>query len=443
MNNEALTNPYRASLQAQTSAAPFAGRKAALAWLHQHLTEANTQTGMLFTGRHNVGKTSLLQNLNAAYDETFVGVFVPLGDTELQDESDWLLLLAQNATAEIAERGFALTRLSALEPPADDVRAWFANVFLPEILATIRPHRRLVFLVDDAHELVRAASDGQLDPDPFLYLRSLLDQHRQLGFVLTIASDHEADISALAPLVSRKDVYRLTNLTADDAAELLQDPVAEQYQVPETTAAAIHRATGGSPLLLQMFGSALYWRWEDEPEINVMTTDDARMVTAAVAKRADEVFDEIWQGLKTNERLVLSAISQLLYRDPLRAADIPSIEAWLVETEYPLDRIAIAAAIRSLEYDELVTTGSAGITLGSGLLQTWLLENTAVERTQAETTAEEPLPANRIRRLQLLIAALALALVVVTVLVLVALSNSPRPVDPRILQPTVTLLGGP
>ena len=167
------------------------------------------------------------------------------------------------------------------------------------------------------------------------------------------------------------------------------------------------------------------------------------MVTAAVAKRADEVFDEIWQGLKTNERLVLSAISQLLYRDPLRAADIPSIEAWLVETEYPLDRIAIAAAIRSLEYDELVTTGSAGITLGSGLLQTWLLENTAVERTQAETTAEEPLPANRIRRLQLLIAALALALVVVTVLVLVALSNSPRPVDPRILQPTVTLLGGP
>lgn len=441
MNNEALTNPYRSSLQAEAANTAFAGRKPALAWLHQHLTETNTQSGLIFTGRHNAGKTSLLQNLNAAYDELFVGVYVPLGEYELQDERDWLLLLAQNTTAEIAERGFALTRLADLEPPADDVRGWFSNRFLPEILAIVRPHRRLVFLVDDAHELVAAASDDRFEPNHFLYLRSLLDQYRQLAFVLAVSSEHEADLPTLAPLADRNHSFRLGNLTVEEAGALLQDPVTDRYQVPEPTAAAIHRATGGAPLLLQMFGAALYWRWEDEPEINVMTADDVRAVTPAVAKRADEVFDEIWHGLKTNERLVLSAVSQLLYRDPLRAAELNTIEAWLVETEYPLDRIAIAAAIRSLEYDELVTTGTNGITLGSGLLQTWLLENAAVMPPDNPPAADDALPpVNRVRRLQLLIA--ALVLVIVLVLVLIALSNTPRPEVPRILQPTVTLLGG-
>jgi hypothetical protein len=439
MTNEALSNPYRAALQGQ-SPGPFAGRKSALSWLHQRLTETSLQAGHLFTGRANIGKTSLLLNLNTHFDETFIGVYVPLGDTILESESDWLLLLAQNATAEIMERGFALTRLTNLEPPADDVRDWFANVFLPEILAIIRPHRRLAFLIDDAGELLRAENEGQLEPNAFLYLRSLLDKHRQLAFILTLGTDRERDIPGFAPLVNRDDVYRLTNLSQEDTVALLQEPVADLYQVPEATAIAVHRATGGAPLLLQMFGSALYWRWEDEPEINVMTGDDARMVTATVAKRADDVFDEIWHGLTHNERLVLSAIAQLGYRDPLRAADVGTIEAWLVETEYPLDRIAVAAAVRSLEYEELVTTTPAGISLGSGLLQTWLLENAALPAPQAaEPVPETPQP-DRVRRLQILI--VALALVVITVLALIALSNAPREDAPRILQPTVTLLDG-
>lgn len=441
MTNEALSNPYRAALHGQTDG-PFAGRQAALAWIHQQLSEANTQHGLLLTGRRNIGKSSLLRNLNAHFDETFVGVLVPLGETTLESESDWLLLLAQNATAEIMERGFALTRLTDIEPPSDDIRAWFANVFLPEILATIRPHRRLVFLVDDANELLRAQETEQLEPNAFLYLRSLLDQQRQLAFVLAVSAEHKKDSTAFIPLVGRDDVYRLTNLSVEDAVALLQEPVVDLYQVPEPTAAAVHRATGGAPLLLQMFGSALYWRWEDEPEINVMTTDDVRAVTPTVAKRADDVFDNIWHGLTHNERLVLAAIGQLGYRDPLRAADLSAIEAWLVETEYPLDRIAVAAAVRSLEYDELVTTTPNGISLSSGLLQTWLLENEALPvapRATHEVDAVESAP-NRIRRLQLLIVILALA--VLTVLALIALSNSPRDEAPRILQPTVTLMDG-
>lgn len=439
MNNAALTNPYRAGLQG-SAPGPFAGRKTALAWLHQHLTETNRQSGLLFTGRQHIGKTSLLLNFNASFDEMFVGVYVALGETTLESESDWLLLLAQNATAEIMERGFTLTRLAGLEPPEDDARAWFADVFLPEFLAIIRPQRRLVFLIDDAHELLRAEEAGQLAHDPFLYLRSLLDKHRQLAFVLTLGAEYDADVSAFAPLVERKHSYRLTNLSAEDAYELLQAPVIDLYQVPEASAAAAHRATGGVPVLLQMFGSALYWRWEDEPEINVMTTDDVRAVTAAVARQADDEFERIWGRLAANERLVLSAIGQLAYRDPLRAADIGAIEAWLVETDYPLDRVAVAAAVRSLEYEELVTTTPNGIVIGSGLLQMWLLENAALAMPAAAESERPPGP-DRIRRLQLLI--IALATIVIAILLLVALSNAPRDVEPRILQPTVTLLDRP
>ncbi|MFO7321641.1 MAG: ATP-binding protein [Chloroflexota bacterium] len=432
MTEETLTNPYLPARDTNV-ATTLAGRKRALARLRQYLNDRAADEALLFLGRPHIGKTTLARHIEKLPDEHFVNTYVSLAEMDISGEEDWLLALAQAATEAVARRGFTLSRLRELQPPDGDARAWFAGAFLPELFVIIRAHRRLVYIFDDAHVLLRAVQRGDLPADVFSYLHQLLLAQRQLALVMMLDTEAEPDLLQMSPLVSLDNAHRLGNLSVEDAASFLQDPVGALYQVPEPTAAAIHRATGGMPLLLQLFGSALFWRWEDEPDINVMTTDDVRAITPQVYARADEIFEEIWQRLSQNERLTLTAISQLLYRDPLRAVDAGAIEAWLVQTDYPLDRTAIAAAVRSLEYEELVSISPSGITLTMGLLQTWLLENAALNRGVDASNAGTPQ-----RRLQALL--LALAAVIIAVIVLTALSNSSRPPVDLDLAPTVTLV---
>ena len=85
-----------------------------------------------------------------------------------------------------------------------------------------------------------------------------------------------------------------------------------------------------------------------------------------------------------NERLVLTAITDLIFEDPLDKISVPLLQTWLTDTDYPLDTTAILSALRSLEYNEIVTGMPDAIVLTSGLMQTWLLENARLQNKNAK-----------------------------------------------------------
>ena len=431
---ETVPNPYHPRVDSDYSDAPFAGRTVAFARLHQQLVDNTTVGATVFMGRRHVGKTALLQRFGKVFDENFIGINIPLEFTLLKSESDWLLTLADAMTLVLARRGFMLTRLP--QPPEEDdqIRHWLTDRFLPEVFTTIRPHRRLVLLLDDADEIADAVAQGKLPEDTFSYLYGLLSKHRQLSMALTIGTDNETRLHVMNPLVTPARVLRLSSLTQDESRQLLQDPTQGLYTVDDNAAELVHRASGGEPLLLQRFGFHMYRRWQTIIELTPaaldmllppITADDVKALLAVVYTESEEEFKYTWEQLNGNERLVMMAISNLLYNDPLHAITNADISAWLVETDYLMDMTAINSALRGLEYREIIHHTGEGVQLNAGLMQTWLLEN---GRLDGKITNADGMPApSFLRGRASWLLALLIVLIFVTIIALLSLNNVRTP----------------
>lgn len=454
MAENEILNPYHADYadEAHLSDAPFAGRKMAFSRLYHQLTDPARDHALAFLGRRHIGKTALLYAFDSTFSDSFVGAYVPLREVSLDNETDFVLSLAQAATAALLERGFTLSRLNEMEPPGDQVRVWLETVFLPGILGAIRSQRQLVFLLDDADRLLPAVKGRLLPEDMFAYLHDLMLHHSQIGFTLTLDAEAEHEVPLMQPLINLNDMYRLTNLSDDETRWLLQDPAQGYYTVPDDCSWAVYKATGGAPSLVEQFGYQLFRRWQLYPDLNVVTLEDIKALTPKVYSYGEDDYRHLWGRLSLNERLVLTASSGLLYDDPLGHIDAAAIEGWLVETDYPMDITSINAALRSLEYREVVQATAEGLTLTAEMLQTWLLENarlgeraapvqTAAAVSAPPTKGDKPEPSRRPRLLSL-IAVAAIIGIILAAIALVVLSNTPAGEVADNPQPTVTLADG-
>lgn len=436
-------NPYHAGYNDPSgiASAPFAGRKDSFARLYARLLDPVNTGAIMFLGRQHVGKTALLHNAITVFNETAVGVYVPLRDANLDTEAYWLLALAQAINTVLVEDGYTVSRLSQMDPIGDQPRQWLEVTFLPQVLGAVR--RKLLILLDDADCLLMAVRSGRLPVDTFSYLSGLAKKFQNLYFALTLDSAYESDIDDFAPLVVSTDVIRLTNLSADESQWLLQMPAHGLYVVPDDLAQAAHKLIGGAPGLAQHLGYEFFRRWETYPELNVFTLDDLKTLTSAIYLYNEADYRALWERLNANERIVLTAISDLFYNDPLGRLDATAIQGWLIETDFPLDITAINATLRSLEYRDILLPTPGGITLSASLMQSWLLDNARLGRRMPPSASATPAPEpargfavtpRLLRTLFIIFIILVFANVVAYVWV-----NSGSPgIDPN-LEPTVTL----
>ena len=446
-------NPYHAGYgdgdPTGIASAPFAGRQEAFARLYQRLFDPMNTGALLILGRQHVGKTALLLNADTIFKESAVGVYIPLRQQAMDSESHWLLALANTANEALIERGYTLSRLSQLDPIGDQPRTWLETVFLPQVLGAVRG--KLLLLMDDADPLVAAVRANRLPADTFEYLRSLTKKFQNLYIALSLDADFEEDVSEFSPLVAPTDVIRLGNLTMDESLWLLQAPVRGLYSVPDDVAQGVHKLVGGAPGLVQHFGFEFFRRWETYPELNVFTLEDVKALTPSIYLYNEADYRALWERLGANERLVLTAISDLVYNDPLGRLDAAAIQGWLVETDFPLDMTAINATLRSLEYREVLLPTPFGISLSATMLQSWLLENARLGRRKpgsanpiasAPQTSTLPAapnsPAWITPRLLRILTIIFVALVIANVLAYIWVNSGTVPPN---IQPTVTLAG--
>lgn len=370
--------------------APFAGRQAAFARLYQTLTDPHGPRALLVTGRRKIGRTALLCAFDNAFGDTIVSACVPLREAPLGSESDLLLEIAQDVTAALISHDVPMGRLNDLKPPAGDTRVWFDEEFLPAVFHQLRL-RRLAILLDDADRLLNAVLTSTLPDDLFSYFRKLLEHWPSLGIILAAADDETLDTVSFGPLVTLNDHIRLMNLAPDETLWLIQEPVRECYTAPDEVAAAVQRVTGGSPALAHQFGFRLFEKWEASDH-NLIGLEDVRAITSSVYKSAADDFRRQWNACTLNERLVLTAITDLIFEDPLDKISVPLLQSWLTDTDYPLDTTAILSALRSLEYNEIVTGMPDAVVITSGLMQTWLLENARLQNKAAKPSFRTPPP---------------------------------------------------
>lgn len=412
---------------------PFAGREQAFSRLHNHLGDPPNTKAATFVGRRHIGKSALLQRFAVSTDSGYIGVYLPLLQMPLHEEEMWLYALAQTTIDTVVAHGFSLDDLVI---PQDDMRAtrqWFTEQCLPTIFRVIRPKRRLLLLLDDAQRLMKEAEELNVSRDSFAYLHGLLDP--QLGIALTIDLRYEDDLDLFFPLVEPNNVHRLTSLGPEDCAAVIRSPAQGLYSIADDAMAAIYKATGGEPALLQRFGYHLYERARGGH--TSIKPDDVKAATPTVYAESEGEFQVAWRALSRDERLVLTALSGLLYQDPLKTIQTSTIENWLVETDYPMDATAINAAIRGLEYREIVQGTAADVQMTSGLMQKWLLENALLGIDDTMPTS----PVAQRRWTTWVIIALVVV-IIVAIAIGVSLSRAPGGGLDDTPVPTITLESG-
>lgn len=407
---------------------PFVGRRDLYARLQQHIFDPPERRAAFVLGGRGMGKSALLWHLDRVYDESVIGVYFALDLTE-QDEGVWLTRLMERTNATLTQKRFNITRLVAQPPTPTDgsdplnLREWLRNHYLEDALRLIRPHRHLVWLFDDAEYLL-----DHLPQDHLVYLQRLLQQHPRLTIIMTLQNKLEHRLEEFAPLANSVRVERLTPLTEPENTDLVRQfaPGADDALV-----AAAYRLTGGHPLIAQTFGDYLQEQWQSGTPVPAQEAH--REARNATYTTMTPFFSETWQTLNRNERLVLTAISSLLYENTSQIIDAQRIERWLIETDYPTDLTSIHAALRSLAYHDLVVTEQDHIRLTIGLWQSWLIDNARLEEVSQLST-----PSLRLANTLMII---VVVLAVVVVLIFLVLNNSIGPLTLPDTLPTVTLSG--
>ncbi len=379
-------NPYCPSQDKTYAPCVFAGRTDAYRHLHQHLADETAPHAAVFVGERHIGKSAFLWHFGAFFDPRRIGVYVPLVDLDLQTENALWDGLASAVYQMLARMDLTLHRIPDhpdTDEDAPDARTWFAEAFLPEVFTTIRPHRELVLLLDDADVLLDALDAGHIPADTPEFLSTLLTDNAQLTLALTVDVANELNLDRLRPLADPTHVYRLGYLTAESTQQLMD--VSDSVALNPDATATVQRVTGGHPLLVQWLGYLLHEQYtpadDDTPPDprRAVGAEDVKAQVPALLTRAHALLHAQWQRLTRNERLVLDAVSNQLYRNPLQPVTPAAVERWLVETDYPLGETAVRAALRGLEYHRMVYHEGEGVRLCVGLMQTWLRQNAQMD----------------------------------------------------------------
>ncbi|MEO1164646.1 MAG: hypothetical protein AAFV98_12730 [Chloroflexota bacterium] len=409
---------------------PYAGRETLFARLQQYILDPTHRNAVVITGQRRMGKTATVREFTRIFSDPILPVLVMSDDVQPTFNTENLVhLLVARINAILDEHDFSLVRVPELadslqseasndeegetepdEKPVLSTIAWFMDVYVPEVMAIIRPHRRIVWLFDDALFL-NTGND-----DTIGYLHDLLAQESQLAIILTMDTEDDAALSGLQPLVDPVRVERLQPLSVEESNALIDLYVPE---IDDSLLEKIVTASGGYPQLVRWFAEA--------HAQNTNTIYETLRQT--VYKQSDEVFRDLWQLFTRDERLVLTAIASLIYNDPIKPVTAKRIESWLVETDYLLDIVAINAALRGLDYRHVVSyQEGGGIKLTVGLMQKWLLEQARLDETA--TRVGDSIPWQ-----------VAIVIIAVIVLLLLALLLlPPQFVLPESVVPTATLV---
>jgi hypothetical protein len=405
-----------------TENAYFVGRESALAQIHQHFTRTQHTQALTIVGRARIGKTALLQQVDAIVDPMVAWVlFVPLREAPLDSEETWLRYLFGLALDAAVGHGFSRERLPAPPDSVPDFRAWLQQTGFPEFFHVIRGARRVLYLLDNSGALIDAIQRGRLPADHGAYLHGLLQP--QLDMIITISEANETRLSALVPLVNPAETVRLKRLTRIEikalASLIAGEPVAND------AAAALYTASGGQPDLAQRIART------HRP--GAVSTSSIKAAAATVYTESGDFFRQEWDTLTANEQIVLTAIARILYDDPLARISADQITDWLHDTDDPLDQTAVNAALRGLDYAEIIEHSTNGFVPRSGLMQRWLMENARLAPRKAAA------PPSR-EQSRALWAVIALGgLILLALLAALILGGLPAPVVDATIAPTVTL----
>lgn len=381
-------NPYN-PLQSLADPHWFFGREDALAFLHLHLSGRVTEQSLVILGPRGMGKSTLLAQIPLVVDERYPSINIDVEGLDLSDPVALMAAIVDQSRAMMTAIQASTYRLPSFPDPTDpnvDLFTWLAEDYLDVVLAAIRRQRHFVLMLDNAHLLFDAVAAGRFPPFFWDYWQKVLQHHEQLDMLVTLDITYEEQALQTSLFADTTMHFRLTNLDLDAARRLIIEPVADNYSLSSAAVERILDLAGGNPFHLHSICRLIYRRWSETRHVDIMTMTDVEAVYPAALEMASQTIDPLWDQLRPNERLALTALLDLRAQGEGPSIELSAIRTWLSTTDFPLDDVQLAAAFRGLEYWGIVLSDEAGCySFASGIQADWLARN---HSTSATTTPQ-------------------------------------------------------
>jgi len=343
-----IPNPFRAGnpLSGEEGPELFRGREDAVKDIEEILSDPHRTASLLLLAPRRAGKTSLLKMLPRMLPDTVCVFFDLQAHPVASVGAFWSKLAEQAAIQAKRERRIDLPALPN-GPPIEAAAAWL------EKLDQLTGGRRVLIAIDEFERLEDLFPGSRQE---FLQLMGLFRatiQHRT-GVRLLVsgaAPFDELDRVWDDHFISTRQI-RLPFLDSPTSVGLLTQPSPEfpAGTIPEEVAHEVYQRTGGQPYLLQVFGSLLVSRLNDEKR-TVANQAGVRAVEGRVIEWAESYFRDTYKSAPEAAREAFSRLSQ---GEPANLT--PTARRWLAQRYLltPDDRLSVPVFGAWIEHHALV-----------------------------------------------------------------------------------------
>jgi hypothetical protein len=379
-----IPNPYSTGTPTHDSKM-FYGREQDIKFLTDNLTRTEAQTVMVLYGQRRTGKTTLLQQLkrSAALDP-HIPILIDMQEEVYQiSVNKFFHNLAYYIFQELCKRDIVIDKPRRADFDSDPIFAF--NVFLDEVEEHL-VERRIIILIDEFEVLEAQVKKGNLEPELFAYLRSLMQNRRYINFLLSgIHTIKQLTSEYWSVFFNMALHHHLERLSPESAIGLITGPVEGSLEYDVYAIRKIRDLTADQPYLIHLICRSLIDHCNEKRKAYA-TINDVNTVLREVMQTGRFHFDWLWDQLSVEGRAVLTLLAEG-GREEGRALSLLEIEEICRHYRIPFKKEQVIAALRELTEADAIEKiaddphelNGARYTISVGLIRQWLLQEKPLE----------------------------------------------------------------
>jgi hypothetical protein len=377
---ERIPNPYIVGRPVKTSEM-FWGRRDLLQFITENLSGAVQDRTLVLYGQRRTGKTSILYRLLRGHlGDDFIPVLIDMQEISLMihNTADFLNEIAYSISRAVQQAGITMTELNMEAFASSPVRTF--NRFLDDLEDRVGD-KRIVVMFDEFELIERKIESGRLEGDILNYFRSLIQHRERLLFVFTGTHRLEEMSHDYWSILFNIALYkRVSYLSAEDARDLVREPVAGSLDIDDLVVEKILRLTHGHPYFVQLVCWALVNHC-NKMHRNYATINDINAVLDEILMTGEMHFAYIWQQASKLERFALAGIASTI--SPAQPWARPGDILTVLEQEgnHNFELTKLVKALDSLTQRgvlEMATEGSLRYRFEVEILRFWVKENKSI-----------------------------------------------------------------
>ena len=385
-----IPNPYSTGTPSPDKKL-FYGREADMDFLKDNLTRP-AKTVIVLYGQRRSGKTTmLLQLINTFASEKHVPVLIDMQRLSYRISINSFLCKVALAIAQaMQKKGFSTCKPERVDFEVDPTLAF--DTFLDAVEEQLG-EQKLILMIDEFEILEEQVVKGKLQAEVFEYLRDILQHRPNINFLFSGThkiTEYTKWYRSVFFNIARH--YRLSKLNPQGAEDLIQKPVEGFLEYESFAVKKIHQLTAYQPYLIHLFCRAVIDFCNEKRKVYV-TINDVNTVQREVMQTGQFHFDWLWDQIKPEERVVISALAEGGKVDG-GWLSLARLEDIYRSTSTPFTRESLRASLKTLiDADFIESRASNGRDGGFdsysfrvpvGLTREWLLKERPLEEVRKE-----------------------------------------------------------